>query len=248
MCGRFVAATDAEGLTRFFVVDERQTDDLPPSWNRAPTDPTYAVVEHDGKRVLVSYRWGLVPFWADDPKIGSRMINARADGVRTKRAFADSFERRRCLVPADGFYEWERKGGAKPIPYFVERTDGAPMAFAGLWASWRNPRDPDGPRVRTCAIITTDANATVAPIHDRMPVILEPEDWATWLDRDGDLDEAEALLRPLSADAVTLRRVSQAVNDVRSNGPQLLEPLDQSAPEGAPAIPLPGLVATEPAG
>ena len=236
MCGRFVAATDAEGLTRFFVVDERQHDDLPPSWNRAPTDPTYAVVQHDGKRVLVSYRWGLVPFWADGPKIGSRMINARADSVRTKRAFADSFERRRCLIPADGFYEWRRQGEVKPVPFFVQRADGAPMAFAGLWASWRDRNDPEGPPLRTCTIITTDANDAVAPIHDRMPVVLDRSDWERWLDREADLDDVEALLRPLAASAVTLRRVSQAVNNVRSNGPQLLEAVGDDAPLGLPGL------------
>ncbi len=229
MCGRFVQATDPEGLVRFFVVDERQTDDLPPSWNTAPTDPAYAVARHDGRRVLTRFQWGLVPWFSRDAKGGARMINARAETVRTSKAFADSFERKRCLIPADGFYEWEKAGKVR-LPWFVHRTDGNPMAFAGLWASWRDRNAPDRPRLLTCTIITTDANDRLASLHDRMPVVLERDAWDAWLDPDADLDELEGLLRPADDEVIDLHRVSTAVNSVRNQGPELVQPVPVDGP------------------
>ena len=136
----------------------------------APTQPVYAVAEARGenpRRLLGTFRWGLVPSWARDPSIGSRMINARAEGIATKRAYQDALARRRCIIPADAFYEWRDKR-----PYAFARKDGDPMAFAGLWEVWRDPDRPDGEPLRTCVIITTEANEVVAPIHHRMPVVL----------------------------------------------------------------------------
>lgn len=224
MCGRFVSATDPDGLVRFFTVDDRQTDDLPASWNVAPTDQVYAVAEHESRRTLVRFRWGLVPFWADDPSIGSKMINARAESVADKPAFRESLARRRCLIPADGFYEWQRQGDVR-TPYFVRRADGNPMAFAGLWATWRPKDEPDAERLRTCSIITTAANDRLGGIHPRMPVILEPDSWDRWLDRE--VSEAEALqglLAPAADDAVEAIEVGRAVGNVRTNHPGLIDP------------------------
>lgn len=225
MCGRYTSATDADDLVRFFAVAERQADELPPSWNVAPTTEVYAVAEHDARRTLVTFRWGLVPYWADDPRIGSKLINARAETVASKPAFRDSFARRRCLIPADGFYEWQRQADNSRIPYFVQRADGAPMAFAGLWATWRDKSAPETERLRTCTIVTTNANDLLRPLHERMPVVLEADAWDLWLDRDvSDTDALAGLLVPADDDVVTAHRVSTDVNNVRNDHPGLVEP------------------------
>ena len=233
MCGRYVATTTAEGLVEFFVIDDRQVDDVPPSWNVAPTDPVPSVVRHDGQLVLTSLRWGLVPFWAKDPKVGARMINARSETAAEKSAFAESFERRRCLLPADGFYEWERAGGQK-LPWFVRRTDGDPMVYAGIWSSWRDrSAGPDAPRLLTCSVITTRANGVLAPIHDRMPVVLEREQWDAWLDPQADMGDLTELLGPAPEAAVERYRVSTRANAVANNDPSLVEPIPEDArPDG----------------
>lgn len=224
MCGRFVSATDADGLVRFFSVDDRKADDLPPSWNVAPTDEVYAVVEHQERRVLVSFRWGLVPHWADDERIGARMINARAETAPDKPAFREAFRRRRCLLPADGFYEWETLADGRKQPHFVFSPDGAPLALAGLWERWQPPSD-DGERgrtVRSCTVLTTAAAPAVADLHDRMPVILPPAAWERWLDRDlQDPIALESLIAEARADLVT-RPASPEANSVRNNHPGLI--------------------------
>ena len=150
-----------------------------PRYNVAPTDPAPVVVTHDGERFLTRHRWGLVPSWAKDLSIGARMINARAETVATQPAFRDALTGQRCIIPATRFYEWQRVGGAK-VPHSIQRNDGFPMSFTGLWASWRNPAD--GERVLSCTIITTTANRMMAPLHDRMPVILDDEAVDLWLD------------------------------------------------------------------
>ncbi|HEY8338272.1 MAG TPA: SOS response-associated peptidase [Egibacteraceae bacterium] len=221
MCGRFVAASDPQGVLRFFVVDERKADDLPPSWNVAPTDTVGAIVEHEQRRLLVAFRWGLVPSWASDPKVGARMINARAETLTDKPAYREAVARRRCIIPADGFYEWERRPDGSRQAYFVSRADGAPMAFAGLWAVWRGD---GGDVLRTCTIVTTDASPALAGIHDRQPVILERDDWAAWLDRgERDPGAVRHLLRPSEPDVLTLRPVGPEVGNVRNNHPGLIE-------------------------
>lgn len=237
MCGRYVQSTDADGLARFFVIDDRDPQaradrvryDQPARYNVAPTDPVPAVVRHDGQLVLATMRWGLVPFWADDPKVGARMINARSEGIAEKRAFAESFEQRRCLLPADGFYEWERVGGRR-LPWLVRRADGDPMAFAGIWSSWRDPADRET-RLITCSILTTDANAVLEPVHHRMPVVLDREAWDTWLDPQADAGDLTELLGPAPDDAVERYRVSTRVNAVANDGPELVEPLEDGADE-----------------
>jgi putative SOS response-associated peptidase YedK len=223
VCGRFVAATSQEGIVRFFLVDDRQAKDLPPSWNVAPTDPVYAVALHNRRRVLVSFQWGLVPFWAKDHKVAARHINARAETIASKPTFAESFQRRRCVIPADGFYEWQRHPDGSRIPYFIYRIDGAPMAFAGLWASWRDPTD--GTRLRSCAIVTTQASGGISALHERMPVVLDPNAFSDWLDRDTDPAHLHHLLASVDPECLTWRRVSTEVNSVRNNQPGLVAPI-----------------------
>jgi putative SOS response-associated peptidase YedK len=226
MCGRFVAATDPEGISRFMVVDERKAPELAPNYNVAPTQQVHAVAEHGGKRHLVAFRWGLVPSWAKDAKIGNKLINARSETVASKPAFRTSVRKRRCLIPADGFYEWQRTDGGK-VPHFIHRADGAPFALAGLWSMWRDPADPDAEPLRTCTVLTTEANTMMRKLHDRMPVILEPDDWDRWLDRD--VDDAEAvsdLFAPADSALFDAYPVSTEVNSPRNNHSGLLEPVN----------------------
>jgi putative SOS response-associated peptidase YedK len=231
MCGRFVSTTPAAVLAERFHVAEVRTDELGERYNVAPTDPVYAVAESkDGIRRLGTFKWGLVPFWAKDPKVGSRMINARVETLTSK--FKRTLERRRCLIPADGFYEWQEREGKRPKqPFFIHRGDAEPMAFAGLWEVWHDPDDPDGEPLRTCSIITTDANQVVARTHDRMPVMLPEAAWSEWLDvAQHDVDRLQALLVPEPAARLEVYPVSTDVNSVRNDGPHLLEPLEGHEP------------------
>lgn len=229
MCGRFVALTDPDGLVRFFVVDERKHPLPGPNPNVAPTEQVHAVVEHDDRRLLVALRWGLVPRWARDRRIASRLINARAETAATKPAFRDALRRRRCIVPADGFFEWARRPDGTRLPHLLHHHDGQPLAFAGLWDSWRDPGDPEAPPLRTCTIVTTRASGVVRALHDRMPVILPASAWDAWLDRD--LQEPERfddLLVPAPPDLLRVRPVAAALGDPRVKDPALLHP------DGAP--------------
>lgn len=224
MCGRFVAATPPSVLAERFMVDEIVVDDRPPSWNVAPTADVYAVARsRRGRRRLGTLRWGLVPSWADNPSGGARLINARAETVATNGVYRESFARRRCIVPADGFYEWQAPAepGDTKQPYFIRAVDGQALALAGLWDSWR---DAEGRWLRTCTIVTTGANDVVAPLHDRMPVVLPEEAWAGWLDASElDVRGARALLAPAPAGVLERHRVSTAVNSARNDGPELVE-------------------------
>ncbi len=231
MCGRFVQSQAAEKYAEFLGVDEIKVDPLPPSYNVAPTDQVYAVAEHDGRRLLGSFRWGLLPFWAKDKKLAARNINARAETVASKPTFKESLAKRRCLIPVDGFYEWQRRDKGK-LPHYVYRRDGSPLALAGLWSTWK---DPDtGERLRTCTIITGEPNDLVAPIHDRMPVVLPEAAWAAWLDRDNDDPAAAAeLLGVYPATQMALHPVSTLVNKVANNVPELIDVLETPAVDGA---------------
>jgi putative SOS response-associated peptidase YedK len=223
MCGRFVQAQSAQSYAAHFGAVVSLDEQVKPSWNVAPTDRAVAVAEHDGDRLLGAFRWGLVPWFAKDAKVGSRHINARAETAATAASFKDSFARKRCLIPADGFYEWEKLESGGKLPHFIHHGDGTPLALAGLWSSWK---DPEGTRLVTCTLITTRPNDLVAPIHNRMPVILPPEAWDRWLDRD--LTDPGALL-PLLVPAADGRLIEHAVstlvNDVRNNYPECVEPL-----------------------
>jgi putative SOS response-associated peptidase YedK len=230
MCGRFAQPRSAEELARIFHA--RPAADLAGErFNVAPTDEVAAVVEHHGERVVDAFRWGLVPFYAKSAKDGARLINARAETVESSPAFRTAFARHRCIIPADAFYEWRRERDPatgrtiRSEPFAVRRSDGEPLALAGLWSSWR---DPDtAARLYTCTILTTDPNELVARIHDRMPVVLDPTDWDAWLTEGTPAEQLRALLRPTPAEPLDAYAVSPAVNNVRNEGPELLAPLSR---------------------
>jgi putative SOS response-associated peptidase YedK len=213
MCGRFSITGDLDFYAEYFGVDDIRTDPLEPSWNVAPTDSVYVVAENDGKRSLGSMKWGLIPHWAKDKK--SIQINARFETVATTSMFRDSFARKRCLIPADGFYEWEppEKGRS---PHWIYRADGHPMAFAGIWASRMNEDTQEWER--TCSIITTEADGPVGDIHHRMPVALVPDVWDAWMDREmTDPETALELVRTVDPDEIMEHEVSKRVNSVKNN-------------------------------
>jgi putative SOS response-associated peptidase YedK len=218
-------------LAERFEVEDVRAPDLGARFNVAPTDEVYAVAEgKDGTRRLGTFKWGLVPFWAKDPKVGNRMINARVETLSSK--IKRTLERRRCLIPADGFYEWqERPAGQRKQPFFIHRRDGQPLAFAGLWEVWHDPDAPDADPLRTCSIITTDANQVVARTHDRMPVMLTPDAWKAWLDvSQHDIDALEGLLVAATPESLEVYPVSTDVNSVKNDGAHLVEPLDGHEP------------------
>lgn len=221
MCGRFTLASPGEQVAELFGL--ASVPELRPRYNIAPTQEI-AIVRRDsaGRRELATARWGLIPFWAKTQEEGARMINARAETVASKPAFRGALRARRCLVPADGFYEWRRIGTRKQ-PYYFTLRDGRPFAFAGLWERWEGGA---GAAVESCAIITTSPNEVVAEVHDRMPVILDRADYETWLDASkGDLERVTALLRPWPAAGLRAFPVSLAVNNPAADDPGLVTPL-----------------------
>ncbi|MGQ0832733.1 MAG: SOS response-associated peptidase [Microthrixaceae bacterium] len=229
MCGRFVSATPPDQIAAYFGADAPEVL-LEPSFNVAPTNDVYAVLSDGSTRHLDAFHWGLVPLWAKDPKIGSRMINARAETLAEKSAYKSAFRRRRCIIPADGFFEWRKDPAAPPKakkqPYFIHRPDGEPYAFAGLWEVWKGP-DKDQEPLRSCTIITTAPNAPMSAIHDRMPVILPPSAWDTWLDREvEDLDLLGKLLIPSAPQIIAMHPVATDVNNVRNKGEHLIDEVD----------------------
>ena len=236
MCGRFSLTTPLEGLRALFLFEE--SPNLPARYNIAPTQQVAAVRSgEDGRRHLALLRWGLVPGWAKDLSIGARLVNARSESVAAKPAFRQAFARRRCLVAADGFYEWQAQGKGPKQPYRLEFAVRRPFAFAGLWERWRNPAAAAGEpaTLETCCILTTEANAVLAPIHDRMPVILEPRSFDAWLGAGTPPANLQALLRPYPASGggygpLGAYAISTLVNKVANDGPQLLEPLDRGGP------------------
>ncbi len=239
MCGRFVSSNSADAIAKFFGASFENNSDnseaLPANYNVAPTQDVIAVVANaEGERIAQTFHWGLVPSWAKDTKIGTKMINARAETIAQKPAFKGLFKKHRLLIPMDGFYEWQQgvEGGpltkaGKPmkIPMFIHRVDGEPLAVAGLWATWRDrSTGPDAPWLHSCTVITTAANATMTPVHDRMPVILPASRWDEWLDpTNGDTEALHRLLIPAANDILTMHAVSTDVNNVRNTGPQLIE-------------------------
>lgn len=222
MCGRFSFASPPEVVAEVFGLSEVPA--LEPRYNVAPTQPVAAVRHEEGQRCLVFLHWGLIPAWAKDAALGARLINARAETVAEKPAFRAALRARRCLVLADGFYEWARHGGAKQ-PYFITFADGRPFALAGLWERWVG----GGQRVESCTILTTTPNEVVAPLHDRMPVILPPPAFDLWLDPAvGDPGRLKQLLRPHPAAGMTAWPVSPRVNSPRVDDPSCREPLTPS--------------------
>ncbi|MEU9099590.1 SOS response-associated peptidase [Streptomyces sp. NPDC048361] len=245
MCGRYVSTRSPQDLVQLFQVTAFPPPEaLAPSWNVAPTDDVWAVLERTprtadasapAERQLRALRWGLVPSWAKDMKIGARMINARVETVHDKPAFRRAFSRRRCLLPADGFYEWQQTedpatGKARKQPYFIHPEDDQVMALAGLYEYWRDPtvQQDDDPAawLLTCTIITTEATDTAGRVHPRMPLALTANHYDAWLDPDRqDVDELHALLGRPADGHLDTRPVATTVNDVRNNGPQLVAPL-----------------------
>ena len=219
MCGRFTLTVDPDELQDAFGLSEPAPAQLTPRYNIAPTQPV-AVVPNLEPRKLDIFKWGLIPSWAKDPKIGNSLINARGETVAEKPAFRAAFKRRRCLIPADGFYEWKRTGKTK-TPLYIQMKSGEPFALAGLWETWQAP---DGSSVNTCTIITTEPNALMKDIHDRMPVILPPSAYDTWLTPDElPAEKALPLLKPFAASKMKAREVSKLVNSPRIDSPEVLK-------------------------
>lgn len=251
MCGRFVSSQTPDAISKYFgasfeglgtdaapaAAGDPSPPALPANYNVAPTNDVYGVVaDGAGHRELQIFHWGLVPSWAKDTKIGSKMINARAETLAEKPAFKSVFRKHRLIIPMDGFYEWQqqRADAAAPVltksgkpakqPMFIHRADGDPLAVAGLWTTWRDREaGPDAPWLHSCTIITTSANHTMEPVHDRMPVILPPTVWDEWLDPGTtDVTALQRLLVPAPDDLLTMHPVSTAVNNVRNKGPELV--------------------------
>ena len=240
MCGRASLFSDFSEIRRVFAIPPGQpAPNFAANWNAAPTQDL-PVVLYDAaaqQRRLDIMRWGLVPFWAKDAKIGYSTFNAKAEGIDGKPAFREPFRRRRCLVPVDGFYEWKKAGGRRQ-PYAIARADRGLLALAGLWDVWRPPQGhraggESGETIKSFTIVTTDANALLAPLHERMPVILDPEDWPSWLGESATGPaELKALLRPCPPERLTLWPVSPRVGNVRNNDPALFAPIAQPSPSG----------------
>ncbi len=223
MCGRFVSASPPADVARYFDAEAPEAA-LDANYNVAPTNDVYVVLSDGSTRRVAPMHWGLVPRWAKDPSVGNRMINARAETLASKGAFKPAFTRRRCIVPADGFYEWKKLPGQKrKQPYFIHRPDDEPFAFAGLWDVARL----GGKDILSAAIIVGEPNPLAAAIHDRMPVILDPATWAAWLDDAAELDELLALLVPAPDEVLDLHAVSSDVGNVKNNDPHLIDPIDE---------------------
>ena len=225
MCGRYLLTTPVDALGQLFRFMERPN--LGPRYNIAPTQDVPMVRRTragDGRELLMA-RWGLVPYWADDVKIGNRLINGRAETIERTPAFREAYQRRRCLVPADGFFEWRKEGKTRQ-PLLIRRKDQAPFAFAGLWERWRQP---DGQILRSCSIVTCPANELVAPVHDRMPVILDLGDFERWLDPEA--TDGRTLLQPCPAEWLEAYEVSPRINSPANDDPECIAPLAESAAE-----------------
>ncbi|MFC4588125.1 SOS response-associated peptidase [Sphaerisporangium corydalis] len=240
MCGRYASTRKRQELLEEFQVGLDETpEELPADYNVAPTKLVYAVLTRPGEtekgagkadpvRRLRVLKWGLVPSWAKDPSIGSRMINARMETLGEKPAFRRAFAHRRCLLPADGYYEWQKTEGKNKQPYFIHPSDGGVMAMAGLYEYWKDPSRGDDDPLKwlvTCTVITTTAEDDLGRVHDRMPVIIERDRWADWLDPGRtDPDAVRELFSTTRPGGLALYPVSSEVNSVRNNGPRLVEP------------------------
>ncbi|NNE73790.1 MAG: SOS response-associated peptidase [Acidimicrobiales bacterium] len=253
MCGRYVSSSPPDEIARYFGVEalgeklleanNGTEEGLAPRYNVAPSAQVPVVRVKEARRELDLLHWGLVPFWAKDLRIGNKMINARSETVAEKNAFKRPLKRRRCIVPVDGFYEWETLttpeqggGGAgvgkksskpKKQPWYITRVDGDVFAIAGLWETWRGPDRDDSEHVESCTMLTGPPNDKMATIHHRMPVVLPPDAWERWLDPDyQDVDELQRLFVAAPSELITMHRVSPEVNNARNRGPQLIEPYE----------------------
>jgi putative SOS response-associated peptidase YedK len=224
MCGRYALTTPPQVLAALFNLHGKRQQ-AAPRYNVAPTQTMPVIVQRaDGTREMVQMRWGLIPSWAKDPTIGSRMINARSETAAEKPAFRSAMQKRRCLVPISGFYEWQKRSAGGKQPYYIHRADGEPIALAGLWESWTNSET--GEKVETFTILTTNANDEVAPLHDRMPVVIEQEDFGKWLDPAmHDSAKASELLQPAADGVLAMHPVSSRVNTPKNDDAALIEPV-----------------------
>jgi putative SOS response-associated peptidase YedK len=223
MCGRFALLVPGEELAEAFGLEKAPP--LAPRYNIAPTQPVAAVRRHPGtgRRELTHLHWGLIPFWADDTAIAGRLINARSETAAEKPSFRAAFKYRRCIIPASGFYEWQKRNGHKQ-PYYIRHAGGAPLGLAGLWEHWQSD---DGSEIESCTILTTRPNEQVRPLHNRMPVILAPEDYDVWLNSDGQhRDELQHLLQPAPEELLDAYPISTYVNRPQNEGPRCIEPLE----------------------
>ena len=232
MCGRYTVTSAPEAIRALFRYAEQPN--FPPRYNVAPTQPIPIVRLVNGERHFALVRWGLLPSWVKDPKSFTLLINARGESAAEKPAFRAAMKRRRCLIPADGFYEWQ-KAGERKRPFYVHAKSGKPLAFAGLWETWTGP---NGEELETGTIVTTAANKTLAPIHDRMPVIVPPDGFDLWLDTANvDAKTAAALIAPAPENLLEAFEISTAVNRVANDNPKLIEPVAEGATDAAPAKP-----------
>jgi putative SOS response-associated peptidase YedK len=220
MCGRFVLISDAQTIQTAFDLTS-VPEGTTARFNIAPTQPV-AVITNENPRALTYHRWGLIPSWSKDMKIGSTLINARSESVEEKPSFRTAFKRRRCLIPADGFFEWQKQADDSKKPMFIHMKDNHLFAFAGLWEIWNSP---EGDEIRTCTILTTDANPFMATIHHRMPVILPPSEYSTWLADDQSPGILRGLLKPYNPDEMTAYEVSRFVNKPANDTPECIEPV-----------------------
>lgn len=238
MCGRYAFFSPVDALRNLFKVSDRPN--LPPRYNIAPTQPVLVMRPGQGEQMetinpgaesLTLMRWGLIPNWSKEPDIGAKLINARSETVAEKPSFRAAFKRRRCLIPVDGFYEWKTQEGVKQ-PYYIHMADGAPFAFAGLWEYWMGA---DGSEVDTCSILTTNANKEIRDLHHRMPVILDQDQFQTWMR--GTVDEAQRLMKPYAGERkIAFHPVSRAVNRVANDMASLIEPVADPASGGQMAL------------
>ena len=240
MCGRYVSASPPDELARYFEAALGPGVEAEPSYNVAPTNAVPAVRARDGHRELERLHWGLVPSWAKERKIGSRMINARAETAAEKPAFRRALSKRRCLIPADGFYEWEPIEGQKQKqPWYIQHRDAEPLVFAGLWEAWRDPaevaaaeadgRDPsEVDWLISTTILTTAPNEEMSTIHHRMPVLVPPSSWDRWLDPANGTDDVASLMVSAPDGLLRLHPVSTAVNRVGNKGPELIEEMGRA--------------------
>ena len=221
MCGRYEVHSAVELIASIFGISpEDVVIDFKPNYNVAPTNEVPVVIITDGKRRLMQCRWGFIPAWAKEEKIGFSMINARAETIAEKPAFRDAFKKQRCVIIADGFYEWKTVGKAKR-PVYLHLKSGKPMAFAGLYSIWTSP---EGKTINTCTVIVTNANELLEPVHDRMPVILNEDDQDKWLDpTTQETSSLLSLLKPYPSEALEMFDVSPKVNSVKNNSPELIE-------------------------
>lgn len=240
MCGRYVSASSPGDIADYFgatAIEETLTE---PNYNVAPSVQVPVIVDRSEERALTRMRWGLIPFWAKEAKIGYKMINARSETVATKNAFRSSLKSRRCIIPADAFYEWTAvvdPTAKKPRkqPWCIQRNDGAPFAFAGLHATWRDPED-EATLIESCTILTGAANEAMQPIHDRMPVMIAPAQWADWLDVGNEAGaELLEMLTPPPVELFSIHAVSTAVNNSRSSGAQLMDEVEPMTEESLAA-------------